>query len=172
MGKDFSKKLAYFMELAEDFTQNNPFLEEAKEISSNLSQLVQNIQENKFNLTENIYQAMEMAFKKYKQNIKRINEQNETIKKTMSKVKDFYKEEISKKIKESEKSELAKNSFQLLKQGFENFEKTIETLNQQSEIFLETAKEIKNIYTAKKEDPKKKTELNSEESKKTVKAKA
>ncbi len=157
MGKKFQKQLEEYIDLFRSFTQENNLVVEIKSIADNVEEMLKSIETNKFDVTENVYNVMNVLFDKYKDNVKKINKQNKIFSEAMKKIKDLYKNDISKKIKDAKSVELTTDAFKQMKDVYTQFEDAIETLNEQTKVYIDTFKQIKDLYKQDSKSAKKTT---------------
>jgi hypothetical protein len=150
MTKKIQKKMAGLMETFVEIGKDNPVLNDINELNKQMKDLMKNIAEEKWNDTDKFYEMLQLTFKKYKENIKIISRNEEVLKKTMSKLKNLYKDEISKKIKETESLKITNDAFALARNTFKSYEDSMKMMKKQFEIAVDSFKEIKDSSKSEK----------------------
>ncbi|PKL12237.1 MAG: hypothetical protein CVV50_04685 [Spirochaetae bacterium HGW-Spirochaetae-6] len=151
MAKELAKKMQEIMELFVDFGKQNPLLKEVKDLAEKMKEMTLNFQNNKLDLTANVYESLENIFDQYKSHVKIINKQKDSVKEAMKKLKNFYQDVLSKKIKDFENFKVTQDSFNGIKQSINFYNDTLESLNKHSEIFIEAFKDMKSAVEKPKE---------------------
>ena len=155
MAKGIQKKMAELMGTFFKMGKNNPALNDTNELNKLMQELMKKVAEKKWNDSGRIYEMLKVTFKKYKDNIKMLNRNDDVLKKTMSKLKNLYKDEIAKKIKETESLKITNDAFELAIKTFKNYEGSIKIMNEQFKIAVDGLKEVKNLEKSKKNLEKK-----------------
>lgn len=157
MGKDIQKKMAELMEVFVQMSKDNLVLSEVNELNKQMKELVKIVAEKKWDASGNIYEMVKDTFNRYKDHIDSLNKNKEILKRNMSKLKELYKDEISKKIKEAEAFKISNDAFELAKNTFKNYKDSIEMMNKQFEYAIDAFKEIKDTLKSEKSTEKPKT---------------
>lgn len=143
MAKEPAKKMQEIMELFLNFGTQNPFLKEVKDLAEKMKEMTLTFKDNKLDLTATVYDSLKNIFEQYKSQVKIINKQKDSVKEAMKKLKNFYQNELSKKIKDLDNFKLTQDSFDGIKQSINFYNDTLESLNKHSEIFIEALKDMK-----------------------------
>jgi hypothetical protein len=155
MAKEIQKKMAGLMGTFIKMGKDNPELNDTTELNKQMQELMKKVAEKKWNDSGRIYEMLKVTFKKYKDNIKMLNRNEDVLKKTMSKLKNLYKDEIAKKIKETESLKITNDAFELAIKTFKSYEGSIKIMNEQFKIAVDGLKEVKNSLKSKKNLEKK-----------------
>lgn len=150
MAKEIQKKMAGLMGIFVKMGKDNPALNDTNELNKLMQELMKKVAEKKWNDSGRIYEMLKVTFKKYKDNIKMLNRNEDVLKKTMSKLKNLYKDEIAKKIKETESLKISNDAFELAIKTFKSHEGSIKIMNEQFKIAVDGLKEVKNSLKSKK----------------------
>ena len=150
MAKGIQKKMAELMGTFFKMGKNNPALNDTNELNKLMQELMKKVAEKKWNDSGRIYEMLKVTFKKYKDNIKMLNRNEDVLKKTMSKLKNLYKDEISKKIKETESLKITNDAFALARNTFKSYEDSMKMMKKQFEIAVDSFKEIKDSSKSEK----------------------
>jgi hypothetical protein len=155
MAKEIQNKMAELMGTFIKVGKNNPALNDNNEINKLMQELMKKVAEKEWNDSVRIYEMLKATYKKYKDNIEMLNRNDDILKKTMSKLKNLYKDEIAKKIKETESLKITNDAFGLAIKTFESYEESIKIMNKQLKIAADGLKEVKNSLKNKKNLEKK-----------------
>lgn len=155
MAKEIQKKMAELMGTFIKVGKSNTELNDNNEINKLMQELMKKVAEKEWNDSVRIYEMLKATYKKYKDNIEMLNRNDDILKKTMSKLKNLYKDEIAKKIKETESLKITNDAFGLAIKTFESYEDSIKIMNKQLKIAADGLKEVKNSLKNKKNLEKK-----------------
>ena len=111
MAKEIQKKMAELMGTFIKVGKNNTAFNDNNEINKLMQELMKKVAEKEWNDSVRIYEMLKVTYKKYKDNIEMLNRNDDVLKKTMSKLKNLYKDEIAKKIKETESLKITNDAF-------------------------------------------------------------
>jgi hypothetical protein len=150
MKKETQKKLDELMGTFVKMGKDNPVLSDVNEFNKQMKDFMKKVTEKKWAESGNIYEMLQETFEKYKDHVKIINKNEEILKKTMSKLKDLYKDEISKKIKETKSVKITNDAFELARNTFKSYEDSIKMMNKQLEITRDSFQEIKDSLKSEK----------------------
>ena len=150
MTKGIQKKMAELRGTFVKVGKDNQVLNDTTELNKQMQELMKKVAEKKWDDSGRIYEMLKVIFKKYKDNIKIINRNEEILKKTMSKLKNLYKDEISKKIKETESLKITNDAFALARNTFKSYEDSMKMMKKQFEIAVDSFKEIKDSSKSEK----------------------
>ena len=155
MTKEIQKKMAELTGTFIKMGKNNPALNYTNELNKLMQELMKKVAEEKWTDSDRIYDMLKVTFKKYKDNIEMLNRNEDVLKKTMSKLKNLYKDGIAKKIKGAESLKITNDAFELAIKTFKSHEESIKIMNEQFKIAVDGLKEVKNSLNSKNNMEKK-----------------